>query len=439
MAKKKNEQSAETLAKDILGANTDAEDIKTLQDFINSVEKECAEKQVIDPQILFDDVDAAGLSLDEDDLQKVIEYFQGKGYKIKEEDDDDIDEDDIDDDLEEPDDEDLKENLDTLDDEYDDDYDDSDDFDDEDDYDDEGEEESSQEESKFYVSGDRTPNECVNSFLRDIKQQYNLLSKEDEYKYAKAYFETKDPYAREQLICSNLRLVVANAKKYEKRGLPFLDLVQEGSKGLAKAVDKFDYRKGFKFSTYATWWIKQAMSRAIADQARTIRIPVHMYETMSKIAKSQKKLLQEFGREPTAEEISKDIDDKNLTPENIRKIQTNSMDPISLSGPIVKDENETTMEDFIADPTATNPVNETTRELLRDNLNKVLSQLTDREEQVIRLRYGLDDNICHTLEEVGKKFGVTRERIRQIEAKAIKKIRHPSRLKLLEDWKTLNS
>ncbi|MBO8461333.1 MAG: sigma-70 family RNA polymerase sigma factor, partial [Firmicutes bacterium] len=355
MAKKKNEQSAETLAKDILGANTDAEDIKTLQDFINSVEKECAENQVIDPQILFDDVDAAGLSLDEDDLQKVIEYFQSKGYKIKEEDDNDIDEDDIDDDLEEPDDEDLKENLDTLDDEYDDDYDDGDDFDDDDDYDDEGEEESSQEESKFYVSGDRTPNECVNSFLRDIKQQYNLLSKEDEYKYAKAYFETKDPYAREQLICSNLRLVVANAKKYEKRGLPFLDLVQEGSKGLAKAVDKFDYRKGFKFSTYATWWIKQAMSRAIADQARTIRIPVHMYETMSKIAKSQKKLLQEFGREPTAEEISKDIDDKNLTPENIRKIQTNSMDPISLSGPIVKDENETTMEDFIADPTATNP------------------------------------------------------------------------------------
>ena len=284
------------------------------------------------------------------------------------------------------------------------------------------------------LSGDIRTTDSVKMYLKDIGK-YNLLKPEEEPILAKRILEG-DEDAKQELINRNLRLVVNIAKHYVGRGMAFLDLIEEGNLGLMKAVDKFDYTKGYKFSTYATWWIRQAITRAIADQARTIRIPVHMVETINKMTRVQRQLIQELGREPTAEEISEAIGGE-LTPKRIRDIQRIAMDPVSLETPI-GEEDDSHLVDFIEDKNNESPVDYTTRVLLKEELYRILKDLSDREERVIRLRYGLDDNRPRTLEEVGREFNVTRERIRQIEAKAIKKLRHPTRSKRLGDFKERN-
>lgn len=271
-------------------------------------------------------------------------------------------------------------------------------------------------------------NDPVRMYLKEIGR-VNLLSAGEEVKLA-LRIEEGDEEAKRSLAEANLRLVVSIAKRYVGRGMLFLDLIQEGNMGLIKAVEKFDHRKGFKFSTYATWWIRQAITRAIADQARTIRIPVHMVETINKLVRVQRQLLQDLGREPTPEEIGEDMD---LTPEKVREILKIAQEPVSLETPI-GEEDDSHLGDFIEDHEATSPSEHAAYELLKEQLEDVLDTLTDREENVLRLRFGLDDGRTRTLEEVGKVFGVTRERIRQIEAKALRKLRHPSRSKRLKDF-----
>ncbi len=271
-------------------------------------------------------------------------------------------------------------------------------------------------------------NDPVRMYLKEIGR-VDLLTAEEEIELAKR-IEQGDEEAKRRLAEANLRLVVSIAKRYVGRGMLFLDLIQEGNMGLIKAVEKFDYRKGFKFSTYATWWIRQAITRAIADQARTIRIPVHMVETINKLIRVQRQLLQDLGREPTPEEIAEDMD---LTPEKVREILKIAQEPVSLETPI-GEEDDSHLGDFIEDQDATSPADHAAYELLKEQLEDVLDTLTDREENVLRLRFGLDDGRTRTLEEVGKVFGVTRERIRQIEAKALRKLRHPSRSKRLKDF-----
>ena len=270
--------------------------------------------------------------------------------------------------------------------------------------------------------------DAVKLYLRDIGS-YALLSVEEERALAKAMSEG-DAEAKRRLSEANLRLVVSIAKKYVGRGMAFLDLIQEGNLGLMKAVEKFDYTKGFKFSTYATWWIRQAITRAIADQARTIRLPVHMVETINKTARATRYLTQILGRDPTAEEIAKEM---GMTPEKIREIQRTAQDPVSLETPIGEEE-DSHLGDFIEDTTAAQPADKAEQSMIKDQLMKILSTLTPREERVIRMRYGLDDNRARTLEEVGQAFGVTRERIRQIEAKALRKLRHPKRKEKLKGF-----
>ena len=272
-------------------------------------------------------------------------------------------------------------------------------------------------------------NDPVKMYLKEIGR-VELLNHDQEIELAKRILEG-DEQAKKELAAANLRLVVSIAKRYVGRGILFLDLIQEGNMGLIKAVEKFDYTKGFKFSTYATWWIRQAITRAIADQARTIRIPVHMVETINKLTRIQRQLIQELGREPSAEEIAEKMD--GMTPEKVREIQKISLEPVSLETPI-GEEDDSHLGDFIEDEGAMSPNDYAANELLKDELNDVLLELTDREEKVLRLRFGLDDGRTRTLEEVGREFNVTRERIRQIEAKALRKLKHPSRSKRLKDF-----
>ncbi len=268
----------------------------------------------------------------------------------------------------------------------------------------------------------------VRMYLKEIGK-VDLLTAEEEVSLSKR-MEQGDMEAKRQLVEANLRLVVSIAKKYVGRGMLFLDLIQEGNMGLMKAVEKFDYTKGYKFSTYATWWIRQAITRSIADQARTIRIPVHMVETINKLIRVSRQLLQEKGREPTPEEIGEEMD---MSADKVREIKKIAQEPVSLETPIGEEE-DSHLGDFIEDEDAPAPASAASYMLLRDQLDNVLDTLTDREKRVLELRFGIEDGRPRTLEEVGKEFGVTRERIRQIEAKALRKLRHPSRSKKLKDY-----
>ena len=284
------------------------------------------------------------------------------------------------------------------------------------------------ENIEFSVPDGVSIEDPVRMYLKEIGK-VPLLSADEEVELAKK-METGDLDARKRLAEANLRLVVSIAKRYVGRGMLFLDLIQEGNLGLIKAVEKFDYRKGYKFSTYATWWIRQAITRAIADQARTIRIPVHMVETINKLIRVQRQLLQELGREPYPEEIAKEM---NLPVDRVREIQKISQEPVSLETPIGEEE-DSHLGDFIQDDNVPVPAEAAAFTLLKEQLSEVLGTLTDRERKVLELRFGLDDGRARTLEEVGKEFNVTRERIRQIEAKALHKLRHPSRSRKLKDY-----
>ncbi|AKT47670.1 RNA polymerase sigma factor RpoD [Eubacterium sulci ATCC 35585] len=268
----------------------------------------------------------------------------------------------------------------------------------------------------------------VRMYLKEIGK-VPLLTADEEIELAKR-MEEGDEYAKMKLCEANLRLVVSIAKRYVGRGMLFLDLIQEGNLGLIKAVDKFDYRKGYKFSTYATWWIRQAITRSIADQARTIRIPVHMVETINKLIRVSRQLLQTYGREPSPEEIAKEM---GITVDKVREIQKIAQEPVSLETPIGEEE-DSHLGDFIPDDDVPAPAEAAAFSMLKEQLVEVLDTLTDREQKVLKLRFGLDDGRSRTLEEVGKEFDVTRERIRQIEAKALRKLRHPSRSKKLKDY-----
>ena len=277
-------------------------------------------------------------------------------------------------------------------------------------------------------SKDMSVNDNVRMYLKEIGK-ISLLTLEEEQELSKKVADG-DEHAKNMLAESNLRLVVSIAKRYVGRGLLFLDLIQEGNIGLMKAVDKFDYDKGYKFSTYATWWIRQAITRALADQARTIRVPVHMVETINKMARIERQMTLELNREPTDQELSKKM---GLSVDKIAEIRKISQDPVSLETPI-GEEDDSHLGDFVPDERTMSPEEYATNEILKEEINEVLSTLQPREQQVLELRFGLIDGTCYTLEEVGKRFNVTRERIRQIEAKALRKLRHPSRAKKLRDF-----
>ncbi len=296
---------------------------------------------------------------------------------------------------------------------------------------DDGEEEIDLEKIDLSVPEGISTSDPVRMYLKEIGN-YPLLSADEEIILSKQIEEggAAGEAAKQKLTEANLRLVVSIAKRYVGRGMQFLDLIQEGNLGLIKAVEKYDYTKGFKFSTYATWWIRQAITRAIADQARTIRIPVHMVETINKLIRISRQLLQELGREPSPEEIGKEM---GISAERVREIQNMSREPVSINTPIGEEE-DSHLGDFIPDDNAPVPAEAAAFTLLKEQLTEVLGTLTDREQQVLRLRFGLDDGRARTLEEVGKVFNVTRERIRQIEAKALRKLRQPSRSRKLRDY-----
>jgi len=289
----------------------------------------------------------------------------------------------------------------------------------------EAEEEKTEQAKKKQANLKEIANDSVRMYLSEIGR-VELLTADEEIKLAKR-IEKGDPVAKQKLAEANLRLVVSIAKKYIGRGLSFLDLIQEGNIGLFRAVEKFDPKRGFKFSTYATWWIRQAITRAIADQARTIRIPVHMVETINKLTHTQRRLLQEFGREPTVEELASEMD---MEIKKVRHILKISQDIVSLEAPVGAEE-DSKLGDFIEDDDAISPSDATNRQIMKENIHYMLQYLTPREQKIIRMRFGLDDGIGHTLEEVGREFGVTRERIRQIEAKILQKMRdHPTSVKI---------
>jgi RNA polymerase primary sigma factor len=399
------------LAKKKASMSDDEDDIETLDDIKKRFEKKAAVEGFVVQDELFDAIEH--LDLSDDDTENLLVYFKQKKISVQIEDEEVVEED-IDEEA-------LKKVAAAGEDEP---------------FETEYEPDVSEDEvdvNKFdvFATSDVKVNDSVKMYLKEIGR-VDLLKPEEEVTIAKAIIQG-DMEAKNRLINANLRLVVNLAKHYVGRGMLFLDLIQEGNMGLIKAVEKFDYTKGFKFSTYATWWIRQAITRAIADQARTIRIPVHMVETINKMTRVQRQLVQELGREPTAEEISKKLDGF-LSPERIREIQRIALEPVSLETPI-GEEDDSHLGDFIEDKDATSPSDHTTQVLLKEELYKIMADLTDREERVLRLRYGLDDNRPRTLEEVGHEFGVTRERIRQIEAKAIRKLRHPTRAKRLGDYR----
>ena len=389
-SKKAEEEKASAVASE--NEEDTRTDEKKFLDIIESLVKKAAKnKNVIDYQ---DITEAVSEVLDNmDDVDKIYDYLESKKIEIRMEEDDDKldDDDDLDDDVDSEDEIDL---------------------------------------SKIDLSVPEGigVDDPVRMYLKEIGQIL-LLTAEQEVEYAKR-MEEGNEVAKRRLAEANLRLVVSIAKRYVGRGMQFLDLIQEGNLGLIKAVEKFDYRKGYKFSTYATWWIRQAITRAIADQARTIRIPVHMVETINKLTRVSRQLLQELGREPSPEEIAEEMD---IPVEKVREIQKISQEPVSLETPIGEEE-DSHLGDFIQDENVPVPAEAAAATLLREQLDDELATLTEREQKVLRLRFGLDDGKARTLEEVGKEFQVTRERIRQIEAKAIRKLRQPSRSKKLQDY-----
>ena len=400
-------------------SNPEDEAIESLDTIKKRLEKQGKKDGSLNQEDILDAV--AQLDLSDEDLESLIQYFKDKKIEVISDEEDDQNLDDID-----LSDEDLK-NMDKDDDL-------TEVFENDDDYNENAMEhiDPNLDTDLDMLSMDSVKiNDPVKMYLKQIGC-YKLLSPQEEIELAKR-IQQGDKRAKDQLTQANLRLVVSIAKRYVGRGMLFLDLIQEGNLGLIKAVEKFDYTRGYKFSTYATWWIKQAITRAIADQARTIRIPVHIVETINKITRIQRQLVQEKGREPTPEEIAEKLDG-TITPERVREIQKIALDPVSLETPI-GEEDDSHLGDFIEDKEAVSPSDYTTKSLLKDELRSVMKELTDREERVLRLRYGLDDDRPRTLEEVGKEFGVTRERIRQIEAKAIRKLRHPTRSKRFGDYK----
>ena len=387
----------------------DDDEIETLEQVKKRFEKKGLQEGFIIQDELFDAIEH--LDLTDQDSENLLIHFKNKKVEIK------IEDEDVEDDINE---EEVKKGSAEPDEAFETEYE-----------PDVSEDEVDVHKVDIFANSEVKVNDSVKMYLKEIGK-VDLLKPDEEVAIAKAII-AGDMDAKSKLINANLRLVVNLAKHYVGRGMLFLDLIQEGNMGLIKAVEKFDYTKGFKFSTYATWWIRQAITRAIADQARTIRIPVHMVETINKMTRVQRQLVQELGREPTAEEISKKLEGL-MSPERIREIQRIALEPVSLETPI-GEEDDSHLGDFIEDKEATSPSDHTTQVLLKEELYKIMQDLTDREERVLRLRYGLDDNRPRTLEEVGHEFGVTRERIRQIEAKAIRKLRHPTRAKRLGDYR----
>ena len=393
-----------------LGEDDDSkETLKVLQGIIKTFEKKNSGSKVIDQDDFYDET--AKYDLSDDDTEYIFEQFKKDGFELSnndEEAEEDFDE----------------SKMADLDDPMDDDLDDMDDVK----IDETEKAVASYDADQFNYTGEIKTNDSVKLYLKDIGKV--ALLKPDEERELAIKIANGDQKAKQQLISANLRLVVSIAKHYIGRGMQLLDLISEGNLGLMKAVDKFDVTKGFKFSTYATWWIRQAITRAIADQARTIRIPVHMVETINKITRAQRQLVQEMGREPTAEEISAKLDGA-MSPEKIREIQRIALEPVSLESPI-GEEDDSHLGDFVEDKDSISPTDYASREMVKELLNSVMTGLNEREERVLRLRYGIDDNKPLTLEEVGKEFGVTRERIRQIEAKAIRKLKNPCKQKNLD-------
>ena len=405
---------------DIPNIKVDADDFEVKDETLDQIKKRFLEIGKKEKSIQQEDLleATAHLDLSDEDIESLIEFFKNKNIKVESDEDEVSNLDDLEFDASKVN-EDMSEAF----------------LDDDSDFNMEDEEEASYTDFDYDNIVDDTVkvNDPVKMYLKEIGR-VRLLSSEEEIELAKKIL-LGDEDAKNELTQANLRLVVSIAKHYVGRGMLFLDLIQEGNLGLIKAVEKFDYTKGFKFSTYATWWIRQAITRAIADQARTIRIPVHMVETINKITRYKRSLIQELGREPTAQEISDRMDPASrLSPERMREIEKIALDPVSLETPI-GEEDDSHLGDFIEDKETQSPSEFTTKSLLKDELYSVMKDLTDREERVLRLRYGLDDGRPRTLEEVGKEFGVTRERIRQIEAKAIRKLRHPVRSKRFGDYR----